>query len=205
MGWDWDTVDGDTTVAGTTWGDYVVEGTFDGTRLTLTSPPRPATADDHPDIGPQTGFSTPCTEPAAGWTPRMPGDAQDDLLDDAATRYLRDDEISAVWLSQTATQLIWNVRVTREPLRHRQALAPVMPHNLCVTEGGRSRNELEAIARTEMAAIPPDNRLGGGAFEIPGTVEIDVVLDRDGTMQRALDAKHGPGLVHVRSALRPVS
>jgi hypothetical protein len=37
VGWDWDSVDGDTTTAGTTWGTYAITGTWDGQRLTVSS------------------------------------------------------------------------------------------------------------------------------------------------------------------------
>ena len=35
VGWDWDTVDGQETAAGTTWGTYAVWGVWDGTTLTV--------------------------------------------------------------------------------------------------------------------------------------------------------------------------
>lgn len=205
VGWNWDAVDGDTTIAGTSWGDYVVVGTFDGTRFALTASPRPATPDDRPSDDPQPDFSTRCPEPTEGWVPRVIGNAQDDLLDAAATRYLEDAEISAVWVDQTDTRLVWNVRVTRDPGRHRRALEPLMPPNLCVTEGGRSRNGLNEIAKAEVAAVSLANRLGGGALEVAGTVEVRVALDRDAILQQSLDAKYGAGLVQVRSALTPIS
>src|SRR5688572_15691269 len=39
VGWDWGKVEGEQTAGETTWGEYRVVGTFDGTRLTPTEPP----------------------------------------------------------------------------------------------------------------------------------------------------------------------
>ncbi|MFE6255301.1 hypothetical protein [Agromyces sp. NPDC057865] len=38
IGWDWDVVDGETTAAGTTWGEYRMEGMWDGDAFTLGRP-----------------------------------------------------------------------------------------------------------------------------------------------------------------------
>lgn len=48
IGWDWGQVDGEITSGATVWTDapYSVVGAWDGTRLTLTQPPQPATDDD---------------------------------------------------------------------------------------------------------------------------------------------------------------
>lgn len=205
VGWDWGTVDGETKQGGTTWGEYVVVGTFDEMGFTPSAPPALATPADRPPPDPLPDYSTSCPEPAGGWIPRVPGDANDDLLSPAAARYLKKtSDTSAVWVDQTRTQMIWNVRFTRNAAGHRKELMALMPPNLCVTQGGRSRRELDAIAATEINAVPAANRLGGMAFEVTGTVEVQVVLDRDGVLQRTLDARYGRGLVRVKSALTPI-
>lgn len=38
LGWDWDAVEGETSAVGTTWGDYEVQGVWDGERFTPTRP-----------------------------------------------------------------------------------------------------------------------------------------------------------------------
>jgi hypothetical protein len=38
-GWDWDAVEGSESASGVTWGTYAVQGTWDGTALTVTQPP----------------------------------------------------------------------------------------------------------------------------------------------------------------------
>ena len=203
VGWDWDTVTGERSAAGTTWGSYAVVGTFDGSRFALSEPARPATdrAGDprHPD------FTTPCPEPPGGWIPRA-GRADDDLLARGATRYLdRSPDTSAVWLDMTRARVVVNVRVTRSVAAHRARLRSLIPGNLCVIEGGRSRAALNRMLNVEIRRLPRANRLGGLVDEVAGTSELWVVLDRDGELERDLDARYGPGAIRVSSALAPAS
>ena len=39
LGWDWDAVEGAESASGVSWGSYAVQGTWDGTALTVTQPP----------------------------------------------------------------------------------------------------------------------------------------------------------------------
>ncbi|MFC0681190.1 hypothetical protein ACFFGH_25455 [Lysobacter korlensis] len=39
VGWDWTAVDGSESASGVTWGTYAVQGTWDGTKFTVTQPP----------------------------------------------------------------------------------------------------------------------------------------------------------------------
>jgi hypothetical protein len=66
-GWDWAEVDEEETANGTTWGEFRVVGTFDGTRLTLSETPGRAT--EPPDIG------------ASGDQPVESGSASDEELE----------------------------------------------------------------------------------------------------------------------------
>jgi hypothetical protein len=50
--WDWDAVDDEESANGTTWGAYTVVGTFDGTSLTLTEPPRRRSRPEASPCGP---------------------------------------------------------------------------------------------------------------------------------------------------------
>jgi hypothetical protein len=61
IGWSWEDVDGEESRGGTTWGDYHVVGTWDGTALTLTERPGPPEVTEDP--GPA-GFPTPCDDVA---------------------------------------------------------------------------------------------------------------------------------------------
>ena len=51
-----------------------------------------------------------------------------------------------------------------------------------------------------IVAVPQANRLGGLYDVVDSRVDVDVVLDA-GDLQRSFDARFGPGVVRVRSAL----
>jgi hypothetical protein len=57
VGWDWTGLDGSETAEDTTWGEYVVIGTYDGERFTITEPPTPYVAPEPTEPPPAT---TPC-------------------------------------------------------------------------------------------------------------------------------------------------
>src|SRR5918992_3080299 len=63
-GWRWEDVDGEDTVGGTTWGEYHVVGSYDGSSFTVED------AGPMVAVGPEEGdpFHTPCPEPSGGWT-----------------------------------------------------------------------------------------------------------------------------------------
>ena len=52
VGWDWDTVDGEDSASGVTWGTYAVWGAWDGLRLTVTSSVMLALYDPMPFVDP---------------------------------------------------------------------------------------------------------------------------------------------------------
>jgi hypothetical protein len=51
VGWDWDTVEGEETMGGTTLGGWHVTGTFDGERFHLIEQPGPPEPGDEVDGG----------------------------------------------------------------------------------------------------------------------------------------------------------
>jgi hypothetical protein len=75
-GWDWKSVDGEDARGGTTWGEFHVAGTYDGSIFVVASagPADPATPD------PSDIFATPCEEPADGW-PELGPDADQARID----------------------------------------------------------------------------------------------------------------------------
>ncbi|HEX5615270.1 MAG TPA: hypothetical protein VFZ83_08960, partial [Acidimicrobiia bacterium] len=62
VGWDWDTVDGEESASGTTWGSWHVIGTWDGAALTLTEPPSAPRAPE-PDPDDDSRYFPGCDEP----------------------------------------------------------------------------------------------------------------------------------------------
>ncbi|WP_150308982.1 hypothetical protein [Planctomonas psychrotolerans] len=60
VGWDWDAAEQEETASGVTWGTYAVQGTWDGTTLTLTQPAIPLSLyDPMADIDPRMDESNP--------------------------------------------------------------------------------------------------------------------------------------------------
>jgi hypothetical protein len=204
-GWDWTAAADEQSYNGTTWGTYVVTGTFDGGTLTLTRAPRRPIANDDLLARPRPDFRTRCGTPAGGWIHRGQGNRNwNAILGTAAVRYLNGTgDVGGYWVDQTKDRTIVNVRVVRNVATHRLELRRRFRGNLCVTQRGWSERALLRVLNQAIAAVPPADRLGGGTDIVDSHVDIDVVLDA-GKLQRTLDARFGRGVVRVRSALRRV-
>lgn len=197
-GWDWARAEGEESQAGATWGSYRVAGTFDGARLTLTEPPRAPTPTDlrrHEE--PPTAFRAPCSEPRGGWR-RV---ARPRASAGPALRYAKGvGEFTAAWFDRRAEITILNVRFSDGLAQHTVRLLQLYPGNLCVRRAGMSR-------RTRDVVWPKIMRMTGHVTsawdENRGVLKVQVIFD-DGSLQRRLDARHGPGAIEVRSALLPV-
>lgn len=205
-GWDWTAVEGEHSAAGTTWGRYVVTGTFDGSAITLTQPSRrPSAAGEASGTRQAPDFRTRCRIPAGGWIRRGQGNRNwNAILGTAAVRYLnRTGDLGGYWVDQTKDRTIVNVRVVRNVATHRVELRRRFRGNLCVTQSGWSERAVGQILNRAIAAVPQANRLGGGPDIVDSRVDINVVLDT-GKLQRTFDARFGRGLVRVHSAPRRV-
>jgi hypothetical protein len=200
-GWDWNRAGGEQSYGGTTWGGYVVTGTFDGAIVTMTNPPRRPTAADFASNA-RPSFRTRCRPPAGRWIRRGQGNPHwNAVLGSAAIRYLtRRGDLGEYWVDRTGARTVVNVRVVRDVATHRTRLRRLFRGNLCVTQRGRSERVLGRILTQTIAALPPTNRLGGSVDIVDSHVDVDVVLDA-GDLQGSFDARYGRGLVRVRSAL----
>ena len=64
VNWDWEEAPSKESANGVTWGDYLLVGTYDGERFTLTRPPAPpSTAAAMSSLA----FRSPCPKPEGGW------------------------------------------------------------------------------------------------------------------------------------------
>lgn len=221
VGWDWDQVEGEVRASGTTWGDYVVIGTYDGERFTLTRRPVGRDEYDGPRPRPLHGdeeLETPCPEPPGGWRPVDPERTTESALQQVARAADRLDGFADLWWDQSVNpayddpdsaereyamndpaKLVVNVRVVGDAQAAEAELREVWGGALCVTEARRTREELRDIQQA-LADTP------GLLFSEPGrdVVDIQVVHD-DGSLQRRLDERYGAGVVRVRSALTPLA
>ena len=204
-GWDWDAVDDEESVGGTTWGGWHVTGTFDGRRFRLTEPPQPARTDDKPDS--DRDFSPACANPdvvdpsqgVAEWeaATQEPGFELSDLV--------------AVWVSDPAGDwdgpFVGNVVVS--PGGGQAALDRIRQHYggpVCVVErDAPTAAELVAVqeevsddeARSALGPIQ-----GAGTDERRSLVHVTVWLADQAAVAYA-EQRWGE-LVELRSLLQPV-
>jgi hypothetical protein len=217
IGWDWGDVDGEERANGVTWGEYTVVGTWDGSALTLTEPPRPP----EPYSGPLPDgdrFATPCPEPDGGWQVVDADRATDQAMQDALAHAQAQPGYAGAWVDQSInpasrsddpdelamndpTRLVLNLRFTGDLERHEAEARDRWGGALCVSEAAASLADLGEL-RQEAEAMVGDRMLYSSIDEVAGRIEIGVIVD-DG-VQRQMDERFGEGVVLVDGALRPL-
>lgn len=216
--WDWGSVTGYERASGTRWGGYVVIGTYDEGRFTLTEPAVPSEEYDGPrPTYPEVSLGSPCPEPEGGWRVLDPANTTEASLEEVARAAEQLPGYAGLWLDQSVnpaadrmgdspeaelamndpTKLVVNVRVAGDPTAAEAKLRRVWGGALCVTTAERTQAELRAI-QEELGELPGVLTSGVGRDR----VELQVVHD-DGSLQRRLDERYGAGVVEVTSALRP--
>ena len=163
-GWDWATVGKTFESSGDTrWGGYAVQGTYDGTTLTLTQEPVSSALYD-PAAPAQDPYLTSCPEPEGGWA----------VVDDATVGYEDQDAVFAAavqlpgyagsFVDQTtlagsaqssegdASQTIVNVLVTEDVAGAERTLREVWGGALCVAQARAHR--AGAVGRAGGVARP---------------------------------------------------
>lgn len=204
VNWNWDAAPSKESANGVTWGDYLVTGTYDGERFTLTAPPRePAVASQMTSMD----FSSPCPEPEGGWRVVDDSKATHDALNTTLQSADADPEFAGAWIDQSAApgtndpkRLVLNLRFTADLNRHEGEVRETWGGALCLTTAARSYAELMAI-QNEMTGR--EGLLMASTDVVRNVVQITVILDRDGELQREMDDRYGPGVVEVDSALKP--
>jgi len=209
IGFDWSIVSGATSANGSTWGEYTLVGTWDGTALTLTQAPTDG-ASGPSSPAPLPDFSTPCQVPDGGWKvvePSLIGMTDYEHLSTAAQSQ---PDIGGMWVDQSINpagpqndfaKSVVNVSFTGDLERHERALRAVWGGPLCVSKA--------AISATTVASRRTDVQGEVGSFlfsstdERSGTIEIAVWLDDRG-LQARFDRRYGPGAVRITSLLQPV-
>ena len=222
VGWDWTGLDGSETAGIVRWGEYVVVGTYDGERFTITESPKPYVA---PESTPESTrepppATTPCPPPPDGWGVVDAATATEEAQN-AAIAYaeaqpdyaavwvdtsinpahaMKESEINAdtLWMFFDPTKLVLNVRFTGDLARHERALRAIWGGALCVSMGERTAAEVETIRAALQDELGP--RVATAILGA-GRILLQVVVD-DGLQQR-LDDRYGPGLVEVYALLVP--
>lgn len=225
--WDWDEHPEAETVDGVTWGDYTLEGVWDGTTFTPTQV-RETAPGDWPEEDVNDLFASRCEEPDGGWVPVDPATTTGGALA-AAHRVAEqlpdyaiswgDQSINPHWQEVQDLQesggtpsleaqqamndpahTILNVGVTDDLAGAEAAVREVWGGPLCVTRFGNTHARLREVA-DELRGLA--GSLNSGYGSISNTVEITVTHD-DGSIQAWADEQYGAGVVAVTSALQPV-
>lgn len=218
LGFDWAEHRGDfERAAGVTFGDFLVEGHYDGARFTAT---RVVAAKDfvEPDRGDEPERTTPCPAPPGGWrvldpartteqtmervfaaAQKLPGyaDAWMDSSRNPMTEEKAKTEEDYFAMNDPAYATV-NVRVTKDVAGAEKTLRKIWGGALCVSGAAHTDRELRNV-QAQLAKLPAVLSAGGG----DGVVEVYVTYD-DGTLQAWADRKFGKGLVRIGSALVPV-
>ena len=205
--WDWSKVTGQETRGATTWGEFHVVGTYDGTTFRLTEPPsKPGASRGSPPL--VRDSSTPCATPPGGWGVVDP--AKITLEDYTALQPAIEApaDYAASWVD-TKTAVaggvlgpvydVYNVQYTGDLERHRAELAQIWGGPICVSQGVRPYRELQAMVRDLDGAL--GKQLGLQVTSVipldrEGQIIVDVVV-ANGDLQRAVDAVYGQGVVKL--------
>lgn len=192
-GWDWTAVSGEERQGRTRWGTYTVTGEYDGSRFRVTavtdSPVEPTTPPEDPE-----SYQTTCRTPSSGWTidPERAGPAAIEAVYAEAARL---PGYTFAWQDEVDGVPVINVAVAGDPAAAETRLREVYGGPLCVT-----RSRFDQAEVREISEQLPD--LPGLLFR---STEVDrvlaVVTYDDGSLQDWADARFGPEVVVVSSAL----
>lgn len=223
IGWDWDAVEAET-ASGTTWGSYLLTGSWDGERFTLTGPAEP---DDGslPRDAAEPDFTSLCPAPnGGGWAPLDPAITTQAGLEAAFALAAEDPGYAGGWIDQPGlraqpdrgsdasaleeaandpTRLVLNLRFTGNAGTREPAIRQVWGGALCLTGAARTETELLEIQQ-QLHQDLPDRVLSSGVDVRANAVTAQMFV-ADPALQRDLDERYGPGAVILDGWLRPVS
>jgi hypothetical protein len=211
-GWDWKKVFGKETANGTTWGEFHIVGTYDGTRITITQ--APTKAHTPPPIK-LPDYTTPCPTPAGGWKVVDRSKFTIDDYNAFANAARTQPDSAGLWLdSQTpvegSTSLfpeqVLNVAFTGDLDAHRTQLRALWGGPFCVLHHDRSMAALQQIQAELNGAVGRDLGLqerSASIDEVNNDIRFDVLVATPAA-QAALDRRYGDGLIHLHGLLTPV-
>jgi hypothetical protein len=216
VGWDWEAVEAES-VSGTTWGEYVLVGTWDGERFTLTGP---AVVDDGsraPDPDGEDPFASPCPAPDGGWQPVDPATATEGALEEALARAATAPDYAGAWVDQSymadvdeadieelgndPTRLVLNLQFTGDLAEREQWIREVWGGALCVTGADHTEAELRDIQQRVHEDLPDVQSSGVDVVANVVTAQVFVATPE---LQQQVDDAYGEGTVVLDGWLTPV-
>ncbi len=200
-GWDWAEVEDEEVDGGTTWGEFHVTGSYDGTTFAVAEagPPERGAPEAPEEEDP---YQTPCPEPPGGWSVVDPDRAEQEHAGKAVASVVHDPEYAGAWVDRRDGLIILNVVFTGSLERYERELRAKWGGPLCVTQRVRSNRELSAIQK-EVSEEFDLQVLWSSTDEYSGTVEVGVVVF-DPAEQAMLDERYGEGVVELVGRLQPV-
>lgn len=213
--WDWNAAPPSKTQGGAHWGDYHVQGTFNGEEFTLTTPPDRADRPKQPGE-PRDHAATPCAPPAGGWAVVDPSKITDEHALIAAAKAQPD--FGGVWFDDLGIDSdggykdpstgVFTISFTGDLGRHETELRRVWGGPLCVTLAPATKEALEAAADQMLADQQSDEFdgvevTGVGVNDMHGSLDVGVLWAPAGT-EAALSERYGVP-VHLGTALHPIT
>ena len=207
-GWDWDAVEGEETMSGTTWGDYRVVGTYDGDRFAVEEvlPPTPPPTESDYEPTP-----SPCEDPEGGWLAQLPGTGTREAASRYAERQPEHVRTWVTWLEPDADfendSYLLNVVFSARAAEHEAALRERWGGPLCVVErDDPTARELGQIRREAERTLDElgVRWVGSAAGGREARVELEILADVTGEAQRLFDERYGAGVVLLVPLLEPV-
>jgi hypothetical protein len=207
--WDWALVEGEESMSGTTWGEFRVVGTYDGTSFAVLE-----TGAYRSPGSPSPDFTPPCPEPAGGWVAADPSRTSEDDRIAAMHAAEAEEDSAGFWIDSTVEpsedplgpgEVVVVAAFTGDLERHEAALQELWGGPLCVTRLEHTSRELSRIQSELSGEAGPELGLqvtwsGGNVVE--NLVEVGVVV-ADEDARRAVQERYGDA-VRLWPALIPV-
>jgi hypothetical protein len=214
-GWDWDGVQGERNLRGTTWGNYHLTGTYDGESFTVEEAGLAEGSPPVPDGGDP--IDTPCDEPEGGWVAEDPSRTSEADRQAASRAASAEPDFAGLWIDYVEEPdpyapedpgtegMILNVAFTGDVERHTAELGGLWGGPLCMVQHARTEAELHRIQND---LEPSADKLGiqvlwSSIEVVENVVEVGVVaIDAEG--RDALHDRYGPGAVRPVPVLTPI-
>ena len=204
------------TDGGTTWGGYVLTGTFDGHTFTLTEPAQVGDGKfAPPDPGPTPRRRVP-PRPVAGGRSTRPGPPTS-AFQATSVMVSADTDFGGLWLDQRRsptdptpanrpgtimndpTKFVLNVRFTKDLARHEADIRTVWGGALCLS---LTRHTMAELMRIQVVVVSAPGTYSS-IDVVTGTIEVGEYVATQ-ARQRQLDSEYGPGLVTLVGSFVPI-